>query len=343
MHTETKFDRWEKSLNMSDNPLISVIIPVYNPGRYFEKCINSILNQTYRNLEIILVDDGSTDGSEKVCDDYAQKDNRIKVIHQKNSGVSKARNAGLRIATGDYYHFPDSDDYMEPDSYEYLLGLVEKTKCDVINFEHFITYPDREITHSYPEEFYGACNQRQALGKLAGGVQFCCNKLFSKKLITASGDFAGIMFQEDIVRGEDTLFAASAIQRAENVWFDQRPLYHYVQTEQSACRGSFRMSQLSVLKMHELFFPIYGKFPEVWNAFLVYGQGILISVYYDFWRDNGDEQIKKSFLSEIHKHYGEIRKSRLLSTKQRIKYQLFDMSPELFCRIHKLHTGGRSK
>lgn len=103
------------------------------------------------------------------------------------------------------------------------------------------------------------------------------------------------------------------------------------------------MSQLSVLKMHELFFPIYGKFPEVWNAFLVYGQGILISVYYDFWRDNGDEQIKKSFLSEIHKHYGEIRKSRLLSTKQRIKYQLFDMSPELFCRIHKLHTGGRSK
>lgn len=337
MHTETKFDRWEKSLNMSDNPWISVIIPVYNPGRYFEKCINSILNQTYRNLEIILVDDGSTDGSEKACDDYAQKDNRIKVIHQKNSGVSKARNAGLHIATGDYYHFPDSDDYMEPDSYEYLLGLVEKTKCDVINFEHFITYPDREITHSYPEEFYGACNQRQALGKLAGGVQFCWNKLFSKKLITASGDFAGIKFREDIVRGEDTLFAASAIERTESVWFDQRPLYHYVQTEQSACRGSFRPSQLSVVKLYDAFRPIYGKYQDVWQNFVVFMQGILINIYYDIWSDEKPwREEKKELRQVIETHYQEILKNYPLSKKQRIKFLLFHICPDFFCLCHKI-------
>lgn len=322
---------------MINKPLVSVIIPVYNSGKYFHACINSILTQTYRNLEIILVDDGSTDGSAQTCDDYAQKDSRIKVIHQTNSGVSKARNAGLGIATGDYYHFPDSDDYMEPDSYEYLLGLVEKTKCDVINFEHFITYPDREITHSYPEEFYGACNQRQALGKLAGGVQFCWNKLFSQKLITASSDFAGIKFREDIVRGEDTLFAASAIERTESVWFDQRPLYHYVQTEQSACRGSFRPSQLSVTKLYDAFHPIYGQYPEAWESFVVFMQGILISIYYDMWSDEKTWiEERKALLQVIEAHYKEIRANYRLSTKQRIKYSFFHLCPNIFCLCHKL-------
>ena len=104
-------------------PLISVIIPVYNTEKYLRTCLDSIVNQTHSNLQIILIDDGSTDNSGLICDEYAQKDSRIICVHQQNGGVSKARNEGLKIATGDYIHFPDSDDYLDLDTYEYLLKI----------------------------------------------------------------------------------------------------------------------------------------------------------------------------------------------------------------------------
>lgn len=311
--------------------LISVIIPVYNPGVSFEKCMENILSQTYPKLEIILVDDGSTDGSEKKCDEYAHLDNRVKVVHQKNGGVSKARNAGIEIATGDYYHFPDSDDYIDLDTYEYLLGLIEQHNCDIVNFEHYITYKEKEIAHCYSDEFYGLYGVKETLYKMASGVQFCCNKLFSKKLI------AGIRFNEDIARGEDTLFAAMAIERANKIWFDKRPLYHYVQTEESTCRGQFRPSQLSVLKLYDAFEPIYGKYPDVWDEFIIFTQGILINLYYDIWSDKCEWKEEKNELRRaICMHYQEVKKQSSLSLKQKIKFMLFDFSPGLFCWLHKI-------
>ena len=102
-------------------PKISVIIPVYNVEKYLHQCIDSVIHQTYRNLEIIVVDDGSTDNCSKICDDYANNDKRIKVVHKENGGVSSARNTGLALATGDWIGWLDSDDWVEPDMYEYLL------------------------------------------------------------------------------------------------------------------------------------------------------------------------------------------------------------------------------
>ena len=98
---------------MSNNPLITVIVPVYNVEKYLTRCVDSIINQTYKNLEIILVDDGSTDSSPAICDNYAKKDSRINVIHKQNNGASSARNAALDIASGDYIGFVDSDDYIK--------------------------------------------------------------------------------------------------------------------------------------------------------------------------------------------------------------------------------------
>ena len=98
--------------------LISVIVPIYNVEKYLTKCIESIINQTYKNLEIILVDDGSPDKSPIICDEYAKKDNRIKVIHKKNGGLSDARNYGMSLATGEYISFIDSDDYIDEEMYE---------------------------------------------------------------------------------------------------------------------------------------------------------------------------------------------------------------------------------
>lgn len=111
--------------------MISVIVPVYNVEKYIRNCLDSIINQTYKDLEIILVDDGSTDNSGAICDEYAQKDSRIKVIHKQNGGLSSARNAGLDNATGKYVGFIDSDDFIELDMYEKLLNTLQVTQTDV--------------------------------------------------------------------------------------------------------------------------------------------------------------------------------------------------------------------
>ena len=112
--------------------LISIIVPVYNVESYLSKCLESIINQTYKNIEIILIDDGSTDDSGKICDEYAAKDNRINIIHKTNGGVSDARNSGLEIAQGEYIGFVDSDDYIELDMYETLLNFLLNNNLDVV-------------------------------------------------------------------------------------------------------------------------------------------------------------------------------------------------------------------
>ncbi|MBQ8834487.1 MAG: glycosyltransferase [Oscillospiraceae bacterium] len=111
---------------MEQDILISVIVPVYNVEAYLPRCVDSILAQTYSNLEIILVDDGTRDASDKICDDYARKDSRVRVIHKENGGLSSARNAGIDTAKGEYLAFVDSDDWIEPETYETMLGLARQ-------------------------------------------------------------------------------------------------------------------------------------------------------------------------------------------------------------------------
>ena len=117
---------------MREHPLISVIVPVYNVEKYLPKCVDSILAQTYDNLEIILVEDGTKDNSGAICDEYARKDSRIRVIHKENGGLSSARNAGMDIARGEYFGFVDSDDWIEPEMYETLLNLADKYDADMV-------------------------------------------------------------------------------------------------------------------------------------------------------------------------------------------------------------------
>lgn len=115
-----------------ESRLVSVIIPVYNVKEYLKKCIFSVIEQSYRNLEIILVDDGSTDGSESICDLFALEDNRIKVIHKENGGLGLARNAGIKVANGEYIYFIDSDDYVNKDAINNLMFNIEKYNCDTV-------------------------------------------------------------------------------------------------------------------------------------------------------------------------------------------------------------------
>ena len=117
---------------MSNNDLVSLIIPVYRVEKYLSRCLDSVLNQDYSNIEIILVDDGSPDSSPLICDEYAQRDPRISVIHKKNGGQSSARNAGLKVAKGHYVNFLDSDDWIAPDTVSYALGLLKKYGAEAV-------------------------------------------------------------------------------------------------------------------------------------------------------------------------------------------------------------------
>lgn len=111
------------------NPKVSIILPIYGVEKYLSRCMDSVLNQTLRDIEIIMVDDESPDSCPKMCDDFAAQDSRIKVVHKKNGGLGYARNSGLDVATGEYVAFLDSDDFVELDAYEHLYNAAKKTKC----------------------------------------------------------------------------------------------------------------------------------------------------------------------------------------------------------------------
>lgn len=121
---------------------VSVVIPVYNVERFLKECVDSVLNQTYSDFEIILVDDGSTDNSGSLCDDYLSQDNRIKVIHRENGGLSAARNTGMDSATGEYIYFLDSDDYIEACTFEHLVNVAESENADMVFFDGYVFYDE---------------------------------------------------------------------------------------------------------------------------------------------------------------------------------------------------------
>ena len=131
--------------------LISVIIPIYKVEEFLDKCISSVVNQTYYNLEIILVDDGSPDNCPQMCDVWASRDNRINVIHKPNGGLSDARNAGIQIAKGDFIAFVDSDDWIAPNMYQMMVDAIEKENADICACGIVVSYPESEKVLNIPE------------------------------------------------------------------------------------------------------------------------------------------------------------------------------------------------
>ena len=167
-----------------EKALISIIIPVYKVEKYLEKCIQSVINQTYENLQIILVDDGSPDNCGKICDEYAKKDHRIEVIHKSNGGLSDARNQGLERAKGEYIGFVDSDDYIEADMYEVLYNLLKQYNADV-SICNFYTVSQGKISIKNADNGINEYNRIEILKEilLDKNIQsYAWNKLYKKEL-----------------------------------------------------------------------------------------------------------------------------------------------------------------
>lgn len=198
---------------------VSIIIPVYNTEEYLPKCLDSVLSQTFTNFECILVEDGSTDSSGKICDDYASFDTRFKVIHQKKSGVSNARNVGLAIATGKWIAFVDSDDWIEPDMLEVAIGAAEKAEADIIQW-NYITEGGK-IQNKVPlKDGFFQTNEKK---ELPCWFSMIWSRLYSRSLLTDNG----IIFDTELFFGEDGLFSVHALACASKIWNVENALYHY--------------------------------------------------------------------------------------------------------------------
>lgn len=210
---------------MSD--LISVIIPIYNRQDYLEKCFESILNQTYENLEIILVDDGSSDGSLQICEKYANCDSRIKIVHKKNGGLSSARNAGLEIATGEWISFIDSDDSINLNFYSLLKEVADKENSDIVQCE-MESVPSQKLTSSIYQYQLITFSGEQALEEFYGRkytvFKSSCNKIFRKYL------FENVQYPEGHIF-EDRWVANELYYQSKRVTYIDIPLYYYTVNE----------------------------------------------------------------------------------------------------------------
>ena len=180
---------------------ISIIVPIYNIEKYLPRCLDSILAQTYKNLEVILVDDGSVDNSGMIADKYARKDQRIKVIHQVNQGVSVARNTGIDLATGDYIGFVDGDDYIEPDMYEILMRIIDEQQVDIAHCGYQMVYPSK-TEYYYNTKKKIKMNREEGVLELLRGRKVepgLWNKLYNAKLFDQVRLPAGIAETEDLL------------------------------------------------------------------------------------------------------------------------------------------------
>lgn len=204
-------------------PTISVIVPVYNVEPYLRKCLDSIVNQTYRNLEIILVDDGSPDNCGAVCDEYAASDSRIKVIHKENGGVSSARNAGLAAATGEWIGWVDADDWIEPDMYGYMLDKVREYSADIAVCSRFEQYRGQCVFRGWERE-QGLDTEcaLELLLKNDAMQNFLWDKLWRREL------FDGVVFPEGRTF-EDIAVMHRLFMRARRVACLPEAKYFYLQ------------------------------------------------------------------------------------------------------------------
>ena len=245
--------------------MISVIVPVYNVEKYLERCIDSILKQTYSDLEILLIDDGSSDNSGKICDEYAKKDNRIKVIHKKNGGISDVRNVGIENAKGDYIGFVDSDDYIADDMFETLYKLSNENNADISIVSFYEMY-NGKLIGVRDDKTLTKMDKQEALKELLidTNIQsYMWNKLFKKELFDNLRFPLGKNF-------EDIATVLLIFERANKVVLLQDPKYYYLRRDDSIVGHRTNKTYLDYLEVvYDKYLYLKDKYPkiEVYNAY----------------------------------------------------------------------------
>lgn len=323
---------------MNEN-LISIIVPVYNTQKYLDGCMESLLNQTWRNLEILLVDDGSTDASGAMCDAFARQDNRVRVIHQPNGGISAARNNGLDAAAGDYIMFIDSDDTVDVHMAERLWGLISRYSADIAACELMEVYADGSTFQKSLKPDY-VCTGREAVAhsmKSQDIYAYSVNKLYKKSLWDHFRFQVGRCY-------EDTEVIPFVLYAADRVAVCSDPLYRYYQRSNSVTTSSFNKKQLDVIWAYEQQMAYFAKrCPELidaiyyrldWARFCVLDKMIVANY-------PRSEPEYKNAVQWIKRHKKRILKCPYLQKTRKIGAILISINDRLYARVVKIYARKR--
>lgn len=304
----------------NNNCLISIIVPIYNVEKYLNKCIESILHQTYENFELILVDDGSPDSCGKICDDYANCDRRIKVIHKKNGGLSDARNAGIEIAKGEYIGFVDSDDYISPDMYKILLEDCLRNQADIAMCGRYVVSESykilkQEFVVDSPKKY----NSEIAIGKLLlwdSCDSAAWDKLYKKSL------FDGIRYPIGVM-SEDYDVTCRLFAKANQIIHVGKALYYYVQRNGSITKQDFNRKRFeTIYQVYNLGSFVNHIFPKLKKNVGFFVAQHLISLERYSLRCNDAEYIEemKMTVHECNKNIGLVISCNYLTNLDKVKF-----------------------
>ena len=324
---------------MKNKNLISIIVPVYNVEKYLDRCIKSLVNQTYKNLEIILVDDGSPDNCPKMCDNWAKKDKRIKVIHKENGGLSDARNVGINNATGDYIAFVDSDDFIDKEMYKKLLQNLVGTNSDMSVCSMYFYYENESIKNLKKNDnllftYEGLEKYDNLYNDYFLDFIMVCNRIYKKQI------FEELVFPKGKLN-EDNFIAHKLLWLSNKIVYTQEKLYYYVQHENSIMHQKFNIKKLNDLESYKIQMLFFKKeiFKNTKYQKLSLERYInKILIYYcrlRFYNTNNQyKQQIKNLREEYKKYYEEIMKKDIFF-KVKLKYFIFKYFPSVYYQINK--------
>lgn len=242
--------------------LISIVLPIYNVENYIEKCMESVLNQTYKNIEIILVDDGSPDNCPIICDQYVKEDNRVKVVHKENGGLSDARNAGIKVANGDYITFIDSDDYVDKDYVEFLYNTIEETDADIAIGGHRVIYDSGKIIEKETHE-NSVLEPKKVLERILydDGIDLSAwGKLYKRYLFNDIKFPKGRLF-------EDSATTYMLVDKANKIAINSISKYNYIIRKNSISNAKFSPKKMDLItSTREMNEYVKNKYPDLKNA-----------------------------------------------------------------------------
>lgn len=308
---------------------ISVIVPIYNVENYLVRCIDSIIYQNYRNLEIILINDGSTDSCGKICDSYAKNDNRIIVIHKENAGQSSARNAGLDICTGDYIAFVDSDDYIHPRTYELCMYIMQKELVDFIEFEynkitHTQGFNDISLNDYEIHSMYDVLKGRILWNKHYSVVW---NKLYNRDfIIKYRFELSKIM--------EDSILFTESVFSINRVVYLPLKLYYYIQRQGSTMNTNFTMKNIQGLRGQ---IDLYEKIKQ--NNIDLYDLQLncIVNYFNRYFANISDVKVKLKAISVLMSLYDDIMESNIINNNVKNGLMLARKDPNVL--IEKYNKG----
>lgn len=317
--------------------LISVIVPIYNVEKYLNKCIDSIINQTYKNIEIILINDGSTDRSYELCTHYAKKDGRIKLINKKNGGLSDARNKGLEIAKGEYAVFIDSDDWIDRSMLEKLYDLSIKYNADIVQGDYVKVYSDDDsIINDINNIEVNCYSPEQALELLYSEkcvkTVVTWNKLYKRTL------FNGINFPKGKIH-EDEFTTYKLLHKANIVVDTNIPIYYYRQREGSIMKSDFsirRLDALEALMERKEYFKNFGlkKLEYMTESlFCSYLKTFYIKVKNSNICNKG--KVMEELKIEMKKNYIQFIKNKEITIKGKITLTICILSDYIFFKVYR--------